>query len=263
MRLLTLWDLMQRFDAAYFYKLAGAQANLMTVYNRLAPGPLGKEELEALKGAIEALREPLTQFELPYSLMLVDRLTHTLGAPGETTGRDMAYTQAEMMMRIEDELKLKTILQVPCARAAWYEKKDVFGALVTKRFGDDVTQNLEEASNCFALERHTATVFHLMRALEIGLQALATKLGIVLDPKHMNWQDMLDAVNGALKRLPRTTVQEREYHSTCSDAAIHLQHVKDAWRNDTMHPKKSYTEDQALEVLQASKALMSKLAEFV
>ncbi|MGH8592213.1 MAG: hypothetical protein ACREXX_23735, partial [Gammaproteobacteria bacterium] len=40
-------------------------------------------------------------------------------------------------------------------------------------------------------------------------------------------------------------------------------HVKDAWRNDVMHPRASYSEHQAKDVMENSRALMIKIAEIV
>ena len=39
--------------------------------------------------------------------------------------------------------------------------------------------------------------------------------------------------------------------------------MKLAWRNEVMHPKQTYTEEEALEVFAASKAFMRELASVV
>ena len=52
---------------------------------------------------------------------------------------------------------------------------------------------IEEASKCFALDRYTAVVFHLMRIMEIGLRSLSSTLkDPSLDPKrNPNWEGIL------------------------------------------------------------------------
>ena len=45
-----------------------------------------------------------------------------------------------------------------------------------------------------------------------------------------------------------------------SQVHANLYHVKQAWRNDTMHPKATYTEEEAREVFDAMKAFMRHLA---
>jgi hypothetical protein len=74
---------------------------------------------------------------------------------------------------------------------------------------------------------------------------------------------MSQALRGALQRLPVSTPEEKERVGRRSEAVAHLQNVKDAWRNDTMHPRAVYTEQQAVEILQHSKALMAVLASFL
>jgi hypothetical protein len=39
--------------------------------------------------------------------------------------------------------------------------------------------------------------------------------------------------------------------------------VKEAWRNDTMHPKQTYTEDEAVEIFDAVKSFIRRLASLV
>jgi hypothetical protein len=53
--------------------------------------------------------------------------------------------------------------------------------------------DIEEASKCFALNRWTATVFHLMRVMEVGLRFLGTSLNDPsLDPKtNPTWERIL------------------------------------------------------------------------
>jgi hypothetical protein len=101
-----------------------------------------------------------------------------------------------------------------------------------------------------------------MRVLELGLQALATKLGVSL-AKDRNWQPILNDINNAVKSLPHSTPAEKKYLAQCSSAAIHLQHVKDAWRNDVMHPRDSYTPEQAHDVFHSANRFMRLLAAFI
>ena len=113
-----------------------------------------------------------------------------------------------------------------------------------------------------AVARYTAAIFHVMRVLESGLQALASKLSVSL-AKDRNWQNILNDVQGAINRLPQSTREEKDFLAKCSAVRAHLQSVKDAWRNDVMHPRASYSEDQAKDVIDNSRALMVKIAEIV
>ena len=102
-------------------------------------------------------------------------------------------------------------------------------------FGDEVWHgfpsaraDIREAGNCLATGCNTAAVFHLMRAVEWGLRALATDLGVrrlrgvrrsgraTLTPvAYSQWETILNSLPGhvasKLKRLrPGPTKHKRE-----------------------------------------------------
>ena len=167
----------------------------------------------------------------------------------------------EFQGRLRDELNAAFCLAIEARHIPYYSTTRRFGNAVGDRF-PTAADDIEEAGKCLALGRSTACVFHLMRALEIGLQAFAQKLEITLD-KERNWQLIINSVNGSIKRLPSTTHEEKEFLARCSAAALFLQQAKDAWRNDVMHPRATYSEEQAEEIDGVAKSLMGKLAEFV
>jgi len=99
--------------------------------------------------------------------------------------------------------------------------------------------------------------------MEIGVQYLGKKLRIP-DTHEKEWQAILNSVNGALRRMsnPATplTSRQKAKRDSYAKAAAHLENVKNAWRNNVMHPKASYTSEEAEEVLQAVKTYMQHLA---
>jgi hypothetical protein len=48
-----------------------------------------------------------------------------------------------------------------------------------------------------------------------------------------------------------------------SESHSHLYHVKQAWRNGTMHPKKTYTQEEAEAVFAAVRVFMRHLAKLL
>ena len=60
---------------------------------------------------------------------------------------------------------------------------DHFGPEVRKAFGDTV-EDVAEAASCLGLERSTACVFHLMRALEAAAAVVASKIGATVEGKN-------------------------------------------------------------------------------
>ena len=94
-----------------------------------------------------------------------------------------------------------------------------------------------------------------MRAMEAALQAFGNKLGIAL-PDTKVWQVLLDQVSKAIKAMPPKNPATIAY----AQIAANLYNVKLAWRNEVMHPKETYTDNQAKEVLSSVKVFLANLA---
>ena len=109
---------------------------------------------------------------------------------------------------------------------------------------------------------YTAAVFHLMRVMERGVQRLGGKLGIKVAGEK-NWQNILDEVNKQIKSLPEGTRKLKAIKSQLAAASAHLYNVKLAWRNPVMHPKASYSPEEAVDIYSHVKTFMAHLASIV
>lgn len=130
-------------------------------------------------------------------------------------------------------------------------------------FGPDVgnafplaQEDISEAAKCLALERSTAAVFHLMRAMECAVQALAAKLAIPNQSRV--WGNLLSDMNKKIAEMPKGPERTK-----WSEVHAHLYHVKEAWRNETMHPKQTYTAEEASAVFAAARVFMRSLSALV
>ena len=89
-----------------------------------------------------------------------------------------------------------------------------------------------------------------MRALESGLNALASDVGVVAGVQ--NWQPIIDQIEAAIKaeakQLPAGTAKT-ERLQFLAEAAKEFSHFKDGWRNHIAHNRSSYGEPQALTVM--------------
>jgi hypothetical protein len=174
-----------------------------------------------------------------------------------TWTQDMLSLLRELQNRMVDDLESRFFLAVPFGRVSYYEQKEsLFGPEVTAKFSARISEDISEAGKCFALNRHTATVFHLMRVMEAALQEFGNKLGVTL-VANKAWQNILDEANKAIKamdhRLPLT--------KTYAELASYLYTVKVAWRNEVMHPKETYTEEEAGDIFRNVKTFMVNLAQ--
>jgi|HubBroStandDraft_4_1064222.scaffolds.fasta_scaffold04049_9 hypothetical protein len=140
--------------------------------------------------------------------------------------------------------------------AEYFENPKLFGDQVFTAFAsanDDIT----EAGTCLALERSTACVMHLMRAMEVALAALAKAVNV--GPQN-DWGSYLRLIDSELLNRAKTAGARSADEQFYAEAAIQFDHVKRAWRNPTMHVEKTYTQDRAAEILQSVRSLMSHLA---
>jgi hypothetical protein len=153
-------------------------------------------------------------------------------------------------------------MHVPPRRMSYYEDGPLFGGLVAAKFPNAVF-DIQEAGKCVALCRYTASVFHLMRVMEYGVQRLGKLLNVPIQVEEKDWGTIGSHINGAIKRLPNSTPPERAVYKSYATVAAYLDNVRVAWRNPTMHPKDDYGEEEALRVFSFVKQFMEYLAELV
>jgi hypothetical protein len=159
--------------------------------------------------------------------------------------------------RIEDDLRNKLYFHVSADKVKFYNDTHLFGHKVSDQF-PNATEDIAESGKCLALDRPTAAVFHLMRVMEIAVQRFGDKVGVEL-VKEKQWQVILDQINKAIKlmdhRLPET--------KKMAEAAAQLYVVKVAWRNEVMHPKQTYTVEEAETIFVNARTFVRELARVV
>ena len=190
----------------------------------------------------------------------VDQMGRILAAvrDEDCTYQNLKDLVPDLTNRLNGDLKRTAFLYVPPARVRFYLDAPQFGQEVADKFPKSV-EDIQEAAKCLALARYTATVFHLMRVTEGATQHLGKKLGISLVGEK-NWHNILDEVDKAIKALPAKNSHQKAKRNKLAEASAHLRMVKDAWRNDVMHPKETYTEDEAVRVFRNVKDFMVHLA---
>lgn len=179
-----------------------------------------------------------------------------------SSGRIKTHGQlSEAMGTLDTIIKLQLrenlFMFVPPDRAKFYSVQSLFGQAVSARF-PMCAYDIEEAGNCYAAGRATACAFHLMRVMELALQRFGTALGIALT-NEKNWQNILDQINKAIRTLPPRDART----IALTQAAANLYNVKIAWRNPTMHPKSTYTMEEARDLILNANMFMTDLAQVV
>jgi hypothetical protein len=255
----SLWDML-RIRALRF-------AGTMTIVGRLQQfselysveiGDISQKEglKETLVKFCDLLKASVEELGLKFSLMHVERISEDIKDHARYT-KDTERLIHELQGRIQDELE-DTVLLLLSAKygAIWESGAKAFGDATAAKF-PTLTEDIAESAKCLATGRYTACVFHLMRIMESLVQQLGTKLGIsIIDHKNWekNWHNILEEVDKAVKLLPKSAETVR-----INEASAHLHAVKLAWRNEVMHPKETYTEEQANEVFSHVKAFATDM----
>ena len=251
---------MLRFYASKFIAIS----NALETWRRQAEHRAGltqagaRSERSLGKRFIEELRGQLHMLGLRHSVKKADA---ALELCNDSHLRDLAAlemlapTVQELQSRIYDELGDGYFLQLSAVEVSLFEATEPFGADTAAAFPLAV-EDAEESAKCLGLGRYTASVFHLMRTMECAVQALSAKLAISNTDRV--WGNLLSDINKKIEAMPKGNVRD-----DWSQALSLLYHVKQAWRNDVMHPKETYTEDQANEVFQAVRSFMRHLSRLI
>jgi hypothetical protein len=212
--------------------------------------------MSIIAGELGSLQRHCQALGLNTTLAQIERVKEMLFGKRSFSIQMLATAIMEITSRITDELTARKLYMVSSERNA-YLAGNQFAPSVGERFPDAI-EDMNEAGKCFAFERPTACIFHLMRVTEVGLNAFATLLEI---PDHNpTWEPIIRKIDFELK----ADYKARKYKGNqdfLANASTHLHAVKVAWRNPTMHVDKVNTMEHAKEIYDATCGLMRYLAE--
>lgn len=121
---------------------------------------------------------------------------------------------------------------------------------------------IEEAAKCLAYGRYTATVFHAMRMLELGIRAISKYLSIPdpTRPSEKNWGIILKLINDRIDELwPKSGRLPNSQGAKLEALCVTLDAIRNPWRNSTMHVETIYAPHEAIHILRCSAFFMSTL----
>jgi hypothetical protein len=223
-------------------------------------------DLRFLRGRLEALREHLDALGARVTLLAVNEAIDNLRSPEATWGHAKIRLD-EISNTLRRELTSATILSLETREQAYYAPHaPLFGSDVSTKFASAGAFEIEEAAKCLALGRSTASVFHLMRIMEIAIRAVARCLGIPdpIKPAERNWGKILNAIKDDLDahggRSPSKNWTQANDEEFFAGAYASLDAVRVAWRNPTMHVENKYADTEAEHIFIAVKGFMMKLA---
>lgn len=269
-RLWSLYDML-RFYASVFaacYRDLTSMNGTLVLHLVDGDGPelvhsvpvLRDNLLESLDGMLpEAHRLPLS----PALLRKIERLRSRVSDDAHLNIYQADTLLKELNGDFIEELTEHCFFTVSPQRRIFHERKNLFGLIVTTQF-PEIEDDIAAAGRCFAYEEWTATVFHLMRAVERGLQELASQVGVQNAAAH-NMAVLEDALTRETKRLEQIGRTRRSEEETAnmrfySDAATQFQNFRLAHRNYVDHASAKYDERDTLRVLGSVRDFLQVLA---
>jgi hypothetical protein len=189
---------------------------------------------------------------------------------------DMHDTAPEVISSLVDSLReslidaLKKRKFFYMTNASFYKSIHLFsGASFEARFGDAVLDAMD-AETAYAVGLYTSCVFHTMRVVEHGLRFIAAELEVDITDKgkpcpieFATWEKVLAKIEEKRIQLRQdtksTALVEKQRH--LAEAASHCAHLKDWFRNDVMHTRRSYNEAEAMADLHRVAEFMSLLSK--
>lgn len=264
--LVSLMELL-RFEADAYCRLMSMTGQLLAHFNIASTGQAAragmtvKSEVYSQLGAtLREMEEQLNKLDLPLAKKHFERMKASFDNDDERgnalTHDSLTRSLAELTTRVIDELGERLFLNVPATQAELYlQPKPPFDS--GGRF-PKMSEDISESAKCLALDRPTASVFHLMCVMELAVQQFGSALGVNLVAEK-NWQVILDQVNAAIRKRDPKDAKTKAY----AQAASHLYNVKVAWRNEVMHPKQTYTFDEARAIFDNVRTFIDDLAHIL
>jgi hypothetical protein len=214
---------------------------------------LTKIGVDTLRGDLAELLKVCDHLTLPISKSLISNRMS-----------DPPRTEREFALLVEavlEELKNLLFLFVPQHRAKYYEL--ILPSIVTVAF-PVAAQEIAAAGNCVAAAVYTASVFHSMRAVEIGIQAMARALNVTFPyPLELaEWGKIVGEIEpkiNDLKAGPRSTQRDEDL-KFYSEAASQFRHFNNGWRIRAAHARAMYEEHQAIAVFDHTISFFQTLA---
>jgi hypothetical protein len=210
----------------------------------------------------EALRRSCNALGTAVTLMAVERLIENLGSEEPIAFSQVSKGYREIISRFQDELGLTKVFSLNVKEQGYFAPKSpLFGSEFETNFPTAAFE-VDEAAKCLAFGRSTASVFHLMRTLEIGIRSVAKCLGIPdpVKPTDRSWTNILRPIKDAIEQRWNAAARMSGDGSYFESVYASLDAVKNPWRNSTMHVEKTYTEDQAEHIFIVVRGFMNELA---
>lgn len=228
-------------------------------------GLIDRERITQIGLSADQIERAAAELSLPAAERLASSVKEACAVAYEKAPQidDRTTQTLELLIRelvgaVSAEMDARVLLALLGDEARTFEPTEpLFGERVD-RLLPDAAFDIEEAGKCLALDRYTACVFHLMRAVEVGLRAACDSLNATIVNRHgegLGWGMLTANLDKAISAMPKG--EERDAWQKIP-ALLHS--VNRAWRTKTAHPKATYTKEEADVVWRISQDCLEELA---
>jgi hypothetical protein len=176
--LTSLWDIMKPFNPSKFLEIASLLGSLSASDKalRLFPnveiggGLLSDDYKRKYAMYFQALQGDCVHLNLPMSAKAASRLAEKASEP-RVTHADLVQLSDDLERRLVDEMQSMVFFSIKPDKQHLLSDANLFGDSVAEAF-PSAAYDITHAGRCLALDQWTASVFHSMRVLEVGLQVL-------------------------------------------------------------------------------------------
>jgi hypothetical protein len=251
-RLWSLWEMIQTYGDSW-WKSAAILGQIVDRLNKSNGAAIGIGNAKKVAIAMGLAQNNAAPLGMRSVITQCDRIMKHLEESGNIQGAEFRRLLLGLMERAEDELKGQRFFALGLDDIPLYEQPEpLFGAEVHEAF-PSAQFDISESGKCFALNRWTASVGHLMRALDPVVHLLQDTVGVA-DPKN-DWAAILNQIHVSLKKWPDTP--DRQWYG---EAAVVFWAIKDAYRNYAQHGKEKYDEERARQIYDHSRAFLRHMA---
>lgn len=262
-RIVSLRDMFE-LNANTFLQAATNLARMHQIIAGLdGANALSKGDADTIEEFVTLFRIEVDNLGATLAVMAADRLTSQLKIdPCPLTVARAENALSELERRFGDYLTQTKMFSLNAEESKFLEAADdLVGHVGFSSAFPRTSFEVEEAAKCLALGRYTASVFHAMRMLELGIRALAKRLSIPdpTKPAEKNWSNILRIVKEKIdEQYPRPMPGSEG--ALFEELYANLEAVRNPWRNATMHVETIYAPHEAIHILRCAAFFMTKLA---
>lgn len=264
-RVWSLWEMLKAYSTTFHATLITLEqirsgffaAELITGETVIAGDHPKLTELTAL---LVTLERQCRGLDLDSAATDAKRLREAL-PEGDISDR-LVQSLRGLEQRIVDGLTVQKFHYVSHEFVELETNKEPFGEKVSRELAV-LSFDINEATACKALERGTACVFHLMRVMEKCVQLLGQRLKVQVNTKAETWGVIVSHINGKVSALPQKTPTQKHKKEQYAACASHLNSVRIAWRNPVMHPRETYTIEEASDIYAHVRTFVRDLVELL